>query len=129
MLQGHHLELQDYLREQPTGGQSVNIVTEIMKFLNEVISAEMDDSIFSIAIQTFNTLTELCQGPCLENQATLVSLNVPGDVNKVHASALSGRGRRTRAPGSAGPQPEYPPPPCHECLQNFRCDRIFSGPK
>ena len=43
----------------------------------------MDDSIFSIAIQTFNTLTELCQGPCLENQAALVALNVTGDVNKV----------------------------------------------
>ena len=36
LCEGHHLELQNYLREQSTAGTSVNIVPEIMRFLNEV---------------------------------------------------------------------------------------------
>ena len=49
----------------------------------QIISGEMDESMFSIAIQSFHTLTELCQGPCPGNQAALVSGNVTGNVNQV----------------------------------------------
>ena len=35
LCEGHHLPLQDYLREQP-GGTAANIPNEIMQFLDEV---------------------------------------------------------------------------------------------
>ena len=36
LCEGHHLQLQNYLREQPGATASVNIVTEVMRFLKEV---------------------------------------------------------------------------------------------
>ena len=43
----------------------------------------LEEEIWRITIQTFCTLTEVCQGPCPENQETLVSCNVTRDVNEV----------------------------------------------
>ena len=59
LCEGHHLQLQDYLREQSDSSLSVNIPTEIMQFLNELIAEDMDASVFGIATQTFHTLTEV----------------------------------------------------------------------
>ena len=36
LCEGHHLRLQNYLREQPGSSTSINIVSEIMRFLKEV---------------------------------------------------------------------------------------------
>ena len=57
----------------------------------QVISGGLEESIFSIAVQTFHTLTELCQGPCPENQAALVARNVTSDINEVLESAFPHR--------------------------------------
>ena len=90
LCEGHHAPLQNYLREQP-GNNPVNIVDDIMRFLKEVISGRMEELIFGTAIQTFHTLTELCQGPCPENQAALVARNVMSDINEVLQSSFPAR--------------------------------------
>ena len=81
----------------------------------------MEESIFCIAIQTFHTLTELCQGPCPDNQAALVSCNVTSDVNTVleeeegvtDRSCVVLRGAfvlRSACVGPAHAPPPFPPP-------------------
>ena len=59
--------------------------------LPQVVVGEMDESIITVAVQTFNTLTELCQGPCVGNQQALVACNVTSHVNKVLQSELKDR--------------------------------------
>ena len=80
--EGHCLELQNYLREQPGQSQSRNLVHEVMRFLKEplqcICAGEAEEQIWQIVIQTFNTLIEFCQGPCPGNQVCLAScLAVP----------------------------------------------------
>ena len=67
----------------------------------QVISGEMEESIFSIAIQTFHTLTELCQGPCPDNQAALVGCNLTSDINAVLESNFVDRYAHGQAPAAA----------------------------
>ena len=59
--EGHHLQMQNFLRKQPNSPTQVNIVDELVRFLKEVIAFQMDTTVMHIIIQTFNTLTELCQ--------------------------------------------------------------------
>eukprot|EP00667_Euglena_gracilis_P008026 EG_transcript_8116 len=49
----------------------------------QLLALEMDNTLLGIAVQSFNTLTEFCQGPCHENQETLVACNVCHEVNVV----------------------------------------------
>ena len=91
LCEGHHLRLQNYLREQPGAPFRVNIVNDVVLLLKEVISGAMEGSIISIATQTFHTLTELCQGPCPENQVALVACNVTFDINEVLEGGFSDR--------------------------------------
>eukprot|EP00667_Euglena_gracilis_P000060 EG_transcript_60 len=83
LCEGHHLPLQQYVRQQATTHHSYNMVTEVVVFLKELLALEMDNTLLGIAVQSFNTLTEFCQGPCHENQETLVACNVCHEVNVV----------------------------------------------
>lgn len=60
----------------------------------QLLALEMDNTLLGIAVQSFNTLTEFCQGPCHENQETLVACNVCHEVCKP-ASASPARTSRT----------------------------------
>ena len=62
-----------------------------MQFLDEIVGREMDDGVMSVAIQTFTTLTEFCQGPSVGNQEALVARNVTSHVNKVLQSDTKDR--------------------------------------
>ena len=83
LCEGHHLPMQNFLRKQPHSANQVNVVDEVVRFLKELIAFEMDSSILPLVIQTFNTLTEFCQGPCPDNQAALVARGVTSDANRI----------------------------------------------
>ena len=48
LCEGHHLPLQNYLREQVGCSNPVNIVNDVMMFLKEVLYYEMDDRMIEV---------------------------------------------------------------------------------
>jgi len=81
LCEGHHLQMQNYVRNQNDNLYSFNMVTEVVTFLRAVVSSKPDDSLVEVATQALNTLTEVCQGPCVENQRTLVAANICSDAS------------------------------------------------
>lgn len=75
MCEGHHLGLQDYLREQQDNLRSVNVVKDIVLFLTELVLHDVFAiRSFSLMLQCLNALTEFCQGPCTGNQKLIASI-------------------------------------------------------
>ena len=74
MTEGHHLGMQNYLREQGDNHTSIDIVEAVatflqqFKYLNRITSSVMQ--------LTIACLVEFCQGPCSGNQTLLVSQNM-----------------------------------------------------
>eukprot|EP01060_Flectonema_neradi_P021121 TRINITY_DN2863_c0_g2_i1.p1 TRINITY_DN2863_c0_g2~~TRINITY_DN2863_c0_g2_i1.p1 ORF type:complete len:2995 (+),score=446.88 TRINITY_DN2863_c0_g2_i1:928-8985(+) len=72
--EGHNTKLQNYLRVQGDNVHSFNLVSESLTFLETILQVEhMDEFMAEIVLQTFDSLTEYCQGPVPENQVTLVN--------------------------------------------------------
>lgn len=87
MCEGHHLGLQDYLREQQDNLRSVNVVKDIVRLLQELVLHDVDEQSFPIILQTLNVLTEFCQGPCVGNQKLLASSGACQSINTIMTSA------------------------------------------
>ena len=66
--EGHHENLQNYLRVQPNSKNSYDIVELIIKMLTYI---KIDNQNFDIVERIFDTLTEFCQGPCKGNQTKI----------------------------------------------------------
>eukprot|EP01063_Lacrimia_lanifica_P001878 TRINITY_DN1097_c0_g2_i1.p1 TRINITY_DN1097_c0_g2~~TRINITY_DN1097_c0_g2_i1.p1 ORF type:complete len:3588 (+),score=1056.47 TRINITY_DN1097_c0_g2_i1:122-10885(+) len=88
--EGHNTEMQHYLRRQEDNVQSHDLVRHSLKFLTSLNAVarpsrgmQMADFCVDIATQTWNTLSEFCQGPVPENQTALVEGFIGRDVNKV----------------------------------------------
>lgn len=71
LCENHHNSLQNYLRFQENSRISYNLVEKIIKLL-EILLKEKYAYSFSIISQCFDTLTEMIQGPCKENQKALI---------------------------------------------------------
>ena len=72
--EGHNTKLQNYLRVQGDNVHSFNLVSESLTFLECILQVEhMDEFMAGVVLQTFDSLTEYCQGPVPENQVTLVN--------------------------------------------------------
>jgi hypothetical protein len=71
LCENHHNSLQKYLRFQENSRISYNLVERTIKLL-EILLKEKYAYSFSIISQCFDTLTEMIQGPCRENQQELV---------------------------------------------------------
>eukprot|EP01060_Flectonema_neradi_P008971 TRINITY_DN16422_c0_g1_i2.p1 TRINITY_DN16422_c0_g1~~TRINITY_DN16422_c0_g1_i2.p1 ORF type:complete len:2879 (+),score=387.34 TRINITY_DN16422_c0_g1_i2:29-8665(+) len=88
--EGHNTALQNYFRVQEDNVQSHDLVRETLKFLTSLNSIAREDKgmlmppfCLRVAIQTWNTLTEFCQGPVPANQYTLIEGLIGRDVNTV----------------------------------------------
>ncbi|PWV16830.1 putative inositol 1,4,5-trisphosphate receptor [Trypanosoma cruzi] len=73
--EGHNLGMQNYIRFQHDNMHSVNIVHEVLLLLAE-LSGMTHGATVDVIRGGFELLTELCQGPCHENQTALLSYDV-----------------------------------------------------
>eukprot|EP00759_Apiculatamorpha_spiralis_P055449 PhF_6_TR7816/c0_g1_i1/m.11241 len=76
MCEGHNLDMQNYIRNQQDNLHSVNVLKDIMSFVSEIVKGEVVDSMLPVLNQTFEVLTELCQGPCEGNQGVLAHMKI-----------------------------------------------------
>lgn len=114
--------LQNFLRCQ-NNKTNYNLVCETLQFLDimcgsttgglGLLGLYINEDNVGLVIQTLETLTEYCQGPCHENQVSRRS----GAWQRGHGGGWSRPGRgQTEAPGAAtilrGPRPRVTRHPC-----------------
>eukprot|EP00658_Telonema_sp_P-2_P035750 TRINITY_DN25955_c0_g2_i5.p1 TRINITY_DN25955_c0_g2~~TRINITY_DN25955_c0_g2_i5.p1 ORF type:complete len:2991 (-),score=721.49 TRINITY_DN25955_c0_g2_i5:376-9348(-) len=72
MCEGHYKNNQDFLRDQQVH-RHVDLVGETADYFGMIWRWKKDSSTVLVMMQTLDTLTEFVQGPCKENQDTIVA--------------------------------------------------------
>ncbi|XP_041860303.1 inositol 1,4,5-trisphosphate receptor type 3 isoform X1 [Melanotaenia boesemani] len=82
LCENHNLDLQNFLRSQ-NNKTNYNLVCETLQFLDimcgsttgglGLLGLYINETNVDLIIQTLETLTEYCQGPCQENQTCIVT--------------------------------------------------------
>ena len=72
LCENHNSDLQNYLRFQTKSNNSYNII-EAVEILFEKLIIEMSKSSYLVFSKCLDTLTEMIQGPCEENQMALIN--------------------------------------------------------
>lgn len=80
LCEGHYLSAQRYLIFQPHARVSANLVESTTSFLLDTYLALTDVDV-GLVIQLFETITEFCQGPCIESQETVANFKFISTVN------------------------------------------------
>lgn len=80
LCEGHYLNAQRFLISQPHVIASVNLVESTTTFLLGTYLA-LTDLDLRLVIQLFETITEFCQGPCVEAQETVANFKFISVVN------------------------------------------------
>lgn len=83
LCENHNSDLQNYLRIQPTNKSSYNLVCETLQFLDCICGSTtgglgllglwINENNVHLINQALETLTEYCQGPCHENQYSIIN--------------------------------------------------------
>ncbi|CAD8066638.1 unnamed protein product [Paramecium sonneborni] len=71
ICEGHNLQIQNYLRQQYNSRNNYNIVQAMVELLCAFENDLQRDS-FEVIMNTLETLTELVQGPCSQNQQDII---------------------------------------------------------
>ncbi|CAD8153241.1 unnamed protein product [Paramecium pentaurelia] len=71
--EGHNQDLQNYMRSQFNQKNSYDLVSQIILLL---YTFQISKGNYESVLQCFETLTELIQGPCKQNQQTLIKSNL-----------------------------------------------------
>lgn len=74
LCENHNTNLQKYFRVQEKSLISYNFINEILVLLEKLISSK-DILVHKTAELCFDTLTEMCQGPCKDNQKAVIDSN------------------------------------------------------
>jgi len=74
--EGHFSDLQNYIRQQTNSYHSYDLLVSISDLLGVYMEVK-HCKFFETMMQCFDTLTELIQGPCMENQLAVVQSNFP----------------------------------------------------
>ena len=80
--EGHYTELQIYMRVQTNSLRSYNFLEEIVTLLVHYFD-KGNQSLYEPILQCFDTITELIQGPCFENQKVLMQGRLMETVGRV----------------------------------------------
>ncbi|GAB9463065.1 hypothetical protein Gpo141_00000540 [Globisporangium polare] len=80
LCEGHYLNAQRYLIFQPNARVSANLVESTTSFLLDTYLTLTDVDV-GLVIQLFETITEFCQGPCIEAQETVANFKFISTVN------------------------------------------------
>lgn len=67
-VEGHYLELQNYLRQQTSSRNSYNMINLVTDLLKAYYYEDKSSQMYENMIRCLDTLNELVQGPCPENQ-------------------------------------------------------------
>lgn len=87
LCEGHYLNAQRYLIVQPHARVSFNLVESTTSFLLETYLTLTDVDI-ALLVQLFETITEFCQGPCVEAQETVANFKFISAVNALMMHAF-----------------------------------------
>ncbi|CAK81773.1 unnamed protein product (macronuclear) [Paramecium tetraurelia] len=71
--EGHNQDLQNYMRSQSNQKNSFDLVSQIVLLLSTFLISKGN---YESVLQCFETLTELIQGPCKQNQQALLKSNL-----------------------------------------------------
>eukprot|EP00736_Rhodelphis_marinus_P011723 Rmarinus@m.8051 len=115
LCEGHNLNMQHRLRDQQSAREPVNMVLEISRLLvgfrDDVLDTlrlctssviDLLTADIGLLCQINETLTELCQGPCRENQQTLVVAGVCKGIDQVLTSLMDASKRSLDSAGEIG---------------------------
>ncbi|RLN66677.1 hypothetical protein BBJ28_00012745 [Nothophytophthora sp. Chile5] len=80
LCEGHYLNAQRALIAQPHAARSTNLVETTTSFLLDTYLA-LADLDMGLITQLFETITECCQGPCMEAQETVANYKFISAVN------------------------------------------------
>lgn len=83
--EGHFTDLQLYMREQTNSMRSYNLLEGTVTLLSIYISKKEKrrKEYFDVIMQCFDTITELIQGPCYENQKSIMQGRLMETVGQV----------------------------------------------
>lgn len=74
LCENHNEDMQHYLRRQDDNKISFNLVLQTIKYLDHYgLALYLNRQNVDIVVQALKSLTEYCQGPCPENQDSVVS--------------------------------------------------------
>ena len=83
LCENHNSELQNYLRIQTNNKNSYNLVCETLQFLDCICGSTtgglgllglwINENNVDLINQTLESLTEYCQGPCHDNQYSIIN--------------------------------------------------------
>lgn len=66
-VEGHYLDLQNYIRQQTNSRNSYNMINLVADLLRVYYYEDRSQMMYDNMIRCLDTLNELVQGPCLEN--------------------------------------------------------------
>lgn len=94
LCEGHFVEMQDYLRNQPNLRRKLNFLEIISKILRQCCEKPINKT-FPLFSQSIDFLIEMVQGPSPENQRNLVDQNLIGIFNTMLRWKISPDGAGT----------------------------------
>ncbi|KAG7386160.1 hypothetical protein PHYPSEUDO_000592 [Phytophthora pseudosyringae] len=95
LCEGHYLNAQRALIAQPNATVSANLVESTTSFLLDTYLA-LTDMDMGLITQLFETVTEYCQGPCVEAQETVANYKFISAVNALLTHTFQQRDPRTQ---------------------------------
>ena len=75
LCEGHNVDMQRYMHAQISSLKNYDLVT-LCAELFDTLARHLDRQTLPVLIQIVRTLTEMCQGPCVENQVILTETKV-----------------------------------------------------
>lgn len=84
MCEQHYEPMQNLMREQSLARNSYNILESIGVVVKKLSESDTPiEKVYSPLIQALDTLIEMIQGPCLQNQTNIISGNLIIELNKI----------------------------------------------
>ncbi|CAD8210359.1 unnamed protein product [Paramecium octaurelia] len=86
--EGHNLDLQNYIRQQFNSRNNYNLVSSIIELLY-MYHLELTNENYENILRCLDTLTEFVQGPCCQNQQTIIDSKFLEVANSLLATQAS----------------------------------------
>ena len=85
LAEGHYKDMQVYLKAQTSSHRSFNLLESVVNLVSGYINSRRSEN-YPHIVQGFDTITELIQGPCYENQKALIQGRLMEAIGKLLAA-------------------------------------------